>query len=122
METTVTINFAGGTASTDPVQILVQGAQLVLDVTTGVALAAPGLTNLSIRPDLVAFASPPGGQFNGTIGLLLSWSGDDPAVTLNNLAPAEGEPATIVWPAASGPVTQVLTPGTPMTLYGLIGS
>lgn len=120
MESTVTINFAGGTASTQLVQIFVQGAEIGLGITAGVTLTAP-LTNLSIQPGVVAIASPIGGRYDGRIALLLQWSGNDPTVALNNLVPAGGGPATVSWPTATGPETQALTPGTPITLNGLVG-
>jgi hypothetical protein len=120
----VTINFAGGTASTDLVQVLVEHAQVALGLNEGVATGIDfAFTNISICPGAVSFATAAGGTFDGTLTLALQWSGQNPAIMLNNLVPApHGNPATITWPTTQGQETQILTPGTPLTLSGITGS
>lgn len=119
----MTIDFGGGAASTSLVQLFVQHAALALDFNQGVAAnIAGGVTNLSILPGGLSIATTPGAAFSGTLALVLQWTGQDPAVTLNNLALAtHGNPATITWPTANGQETQILTPGTPLTLSGIVG-
>ena len=124
MNAAVTITFAGGTASTNLVQLLVEHAEIALETNDGVATAMDfAFTNISIAPGAVSLATPTGGTFDGTLALVLQWSGQDPAIILNNLVPApHGDPATITWPTATGQETQILTPGTPLTLSGIAGS
>jgi hypothetical protein len=123
MEATVTIDLGGGAASTNLVQLLVQHAAFALAPNQGVACdIASGVTNVSISPGAISIATASGATFSGTLTLLLQWTGQDPAVILNNLVPTHGNPATIAWPAASGPETQILTPGTPLTLSGISGT
>lgn len=124
MNAAVTINFAGGTASTCLVQIFVEHAGVALELNQGVAAGiGSAFTNISIAPGAVWFATATGGAFGGTLTLVLQWSGQDPAILLNNLVPSpHGSPATITWPTAGGQETQVLTPGTPLTLSGIAGS
>lgn len=122
MEASITINFAGGTAATNLVQILVAGGTIALDPRSGVTLAVPGVTNIAVGPGSVGISGPVGGRFSGTLMLLLGWSSGVPSVTLDNLVPTAGNPATITWPTASGLQVQILTPGDPMPLTGLIGS
>jgi hypothetical protein len=119
----VTINFAGGAASTNLVQVFVEHGEFSLELNEGVATGiGSAFTNVSIAPGTVGFATAAGGAFNGTLTLVLQWSGQDPAIILNNLVPApHGNPATITWPTAGGQETQILTPGTPLTLSGIAG-
>jgi hypothetical protein len=120
----VTINLAGGAASTDLVQILVERAEFALELNEGVATGIGcAFTNISICRGAVSFATAAGGVFDGTLILALQWSGEDPVVMLNNLVPVpHGNPATITWPTVHGQETQILTPGTPLTLSGISGS
>lgn len=123
MEAAVTIDLAGGVASASLVRILVQGAAVALGPDEGVTgNIAGGITNISILSGGLSIATAPSAAFGGTVTLALQWTGPAPAVTLDNLAPApHGEPATIRWPTASGQETQILTPGTPLTLSGITG-
>jgi len=108
----VTINFAGGVASTNLVQVILGQAGLALESGRGAPAAVVGLTNTTVHR---------GGAFVGTLALTLSWSGEDPTVTLDNLVPAaHGGPATVSWPTATGLETQVLTPGNALTLSGIV--
>jgi hypothetical protein len=117
----VTIDFAGGVAATSLVQIILGQAVIAPSVNQGVTTGIGSFTNLSVWADQVAFATPVGGVFDGTLSLALGLESEDPTVTLNNLVPsAKGEPATITWPTASGPQVQILMPGNPMTLSGIV--
>jgi hypothetical protein len=80
-----------------------------------------GITNISILGGGLSIATALGGMFDGSLTLALQWTGQDPALTLDNLAPTHGSPATITWPTATRPETQILTPGTPMVLSGIVG-
>jgi len=123
MNAAVTIDFGGGTASAGIVRIAVEQAQVALGLNEGVATGIGGsFTNIAILAGAVSFATAAGGTFGGTLTLMLQWSGQDPAVTLDNLSFAHGNAATITWPTADGQQTQILTPGNPLTLNGIVGS
>lgn len=123
MDALVTIDFAGGVASTSLVQLFLSQAQLSLSTNRGVSTTVVDFPNLAVGAEQVAVATQSGGVFNGTIALQLAWTGDAlPVVTLNNLVVGpHGNPATITWPTAQGPQTQILTPGNPLTLSGIVG-
>ena len=121
MDAQVTINFAGGVASTNLVQVILGQAVLALESVRGALADVVGFTNMTVHPGQVTFAAPTGGAFVWTLALTLSWSGEDPTVTLDNLVPAaHGGPATVSWPTATGLETQVLTPGNALTLSGIV--
>ncbi|MDF2385708.1 hypothetical protein JMG10_29855 [Nostoc ellipsosporum NOK] len=121
MDAQVTINFAGGVASTNLVQVILGQAVLALESVRGALADVMGFTNMTVHPAQVTFATPSGGAFVGTLALTLSWNGEDPTVTLDNLVPsAHGGPATITWPTANGPETQILTTGNALTLSGIV--
>lgn len=120
----VTINFAGGAASASLVQIVVERGEFALGLNDGLATGSGcAFPNISIGSCSLSFATASGGIFDGTLTLGLQWSGPHPAILLSNLDPSpHGNPATITWPTAQGPETQILTPGTPLTLSGIAGS
>ncbi|HWU96176.1 MAG TPA: hypothetical protein VN029_11295 [Sphingomonas sp.] len=123
MNADVTIDFAGGVASTSLVQVSLTGASFGLLTNDGVSTAIP-LPNLAVAAGHLTVATQPGGQFNGKIKLtLLGQASSLPVVTLNNLVPGSQRlPATIAWPSAAGTQTQILTPGDPLTLNGIAWS
>ena len=117
MDAQVTINFAGGIASTNLVQVVLGQAVLALQSVRGALANIVGFTNMTVYPAQIVFATPNGGAFDGA----LSWSGEDPTLTLDNLVQApHGAPATVTWPVAGGTETQILTPGNPLTLSGIV--
>ncbi|WP_137861335.1 MULTISPECIES: hypothetical protein [unclassified Sphingomonas] len=122
MDAQVTINFAGGVASTNLVQVMLGQAVLALESLRGASASVVGFTNMTVYAERVTFATQSGGVFDGSLSLVLSWHGGDPSVTLDNLvpAPSHGNPATITWPTGSGQETQILTPGNALTLSGIV--
>lgn len=123
MNADVTIDFAGGVASTSLVQVSLTGASFGLLTNDGVSTVIP-LPNLAVAAGHLTVATQQGGQFNGKIKLtLIGQASSLPVVTLNNLVPgSQGLPATIAWPGATGTQTQILTPGDPLTLNGITWS
>ena len=121
MDAQVTINFAGGIASTNLVQVVLGQAVLALQSVRGALANIVGFTNMTVYPAQIVFATPNGGAFDGTLALTLSWSGEDPTLTLDNLVQApHGAPATVTWPVAGGTESQILTPGNPLALSGIV--
>lgn len=122
MNAPVMIDFAGGAAATSPVQLRPIGGSFVLQANQRTAAAVAGFTSIAMLPGGVSFACAVGGIFDGTLAMVLEWSGQDPQIVLDNLVPAaHGGPATISWPTATGQETQILSPGNPLTLTGIIG-
>lgn len=123
MDAPIMIDFAGGTAATSPVRVVPVDASFVLQANAQTVAAIAGFTSIAILPDGISFATAVGGVFEGTLTMVLQWSGADPQIALDNLVPgAHGGPATISWPTPTGEETQILSPGTPLTLTGIVGS
>lgn len=120
----VTIDFAGGVAMNNLVQIQVGEALIALEASRGVSTTVVAFPNLSVSGEEVGVATVSGGVFEGTLALVLSCDGQtDPVVTLKNLVPGPGgNPTTITWPCATMPQTQVLMPDNPLTLSGIVAN
>lgn len=121
MNATITVNFAGGAATTSEIELTVTGASIAVTQTGGLSLNGMSVPAIAIEPGAVTFACMPGASFPGRLALPLALSGPAPAITLNNLAQAHN-PATVSWPTAYSLQTQILTPGDPLVLTGIIGS
>ena len=123
MSAQITINFGGGTATSSRVAIVQTDATISPNPQTGVSVAmASALTNITVLSNQVAIATALNAAFDGSLTLSIAWSSGDPAVTLDNLQSSANSPATATWPTAAGPQTQILTPGNPLTLSGLVSS
>lgn len=124
MSALITINFAGGTAASNNVFVILTDCTVAPSAQNGVVVAmASGLTNISILSGQVSIATATGGKFDGSVAIEIDWStGSQPMVTLNNLQNGTSNPATVTWPTAGGPETQILTPGDPMPLTGIVSS
>lgn len=124
MSALITINFAGGTAASNNVFVILTNCAVAPGAQSGVVVAmASGLTNISIFAGQVGIATATGGKFDGSVAIEISWSaGSQPIVTLNNLQNSTTNPATVTWPTAGGPETQILSPGDPMVLTGIVDS
>ncbi|MDF7777505.1 hypothetical protein P1X14_19780 [Sphingomonas sp. AOB5] len=124
MSAMVSIDMAAGVASTNVVQLLFGQAEIALGANQGVSCSIIGIANIAITPESVTFATVTGGCFNGSLAMALQlYPSEEPTITLNNLVPGQnGYPATISWPTASGLQTQILTPGNPLTLCGIVSS
>jgi hypothetical protein len=123
MSALITINFAGGTATSPGVEVVLTDCQVAPGVNSGVTVAmASALTNISVVGGQIVISTAVGGQFNGSVAIQISWgSGKTPSVTLNNLHNSASSPATVSWPTAIGPQTQILAPGDPISLSGIVG-
>lgn len=121
MSASVMVNFAGGSATSPDVELVLTDCELTLGANAGVTVAmASALTNITITGTQIAISTAVGGQFNGSVAIQVSWgSGRTPSLTLNNLHGA-GSPATVTWPTSIGPQTQILGPGFPMSLVGIV--
>jgi hypothetical protein len=83
------------------------------------ASVASALT-ISVLATEVSVATAYGAQSNGTLQMAISWkTGQQPAVTLNNLQNSPSSPATETSPTATSPMTKILTPGVPMPLTNI---
>ena len=122
MTATITINFGGGTATASSVEVLLQNCTVNVNAQAGVSLTmASAVTNVTVLQGQIAIATAYGALFNGSLSLAIGWqSGQQPQVTLNNLQNSQGSPATVIWPTASGPAAQILSPGSPMTLSNIV--
>ncbi|HXC55140.1 MAG TPA: hypothetical protein VNU97_07590 [Rhizomicrobium sp.] len=123
MTASITINFANGVAASNTVDVMLTNCTVSAGLNSGVTVAmASALTNVTVTSTQVAVATALNAQFNGSVTIAIGWtSGQQPEVTLNNLLNNSG-PATVTWPTASGPQTQILTPGDPMALAGIVDS
>ena len=121
MSALVTINFAGGSATSPGVEVVLTDCEVAPGANAGVTVAmASALTNISIASAQIVISTAVGGQFNGSVAIQISWdSGRMPSVTLNNLHNDAG-PAMVTWPTAIGPQTQILVSGFPMSLSGIV--
>ncbi|MGH6616991.1 hypothetical protein [Sphingomonas sp.] len=124
MTALITINFANGTAASNGVDVLLTNCQVAPGADYGVVVAmASALTNISVFNSQVVISTATSALFNGSLTIQISWkSGAEPSVTLNNLHNSGGSPATVSWPTESGPQTQILSPGDPQTLSGIVNS
>lgn len=121
MSASVMINFAGGSATSPGVEMVLSDGEIVLGANAGVTVAmASALTNITITGTQIVISTAVGGQFNGSVAIQVSWdSGRTPSLTLNNLQYGTS-PATVTWPTAGGPQTQILGPGFPISLSGIV--
>lgn len=121
MSALVTINFAGGSATSPGVEVVLTDCEVALGANAGVTVAmASALTNIAIVSGQVVISTAVGGQFNGSVAIQISWgSGRTPSVTLNNLH-GGSSPAMVTWPTAVGPQTQILGLGGPISLSGIV--
>ncbi|MGK6319616.1 hypothetical protein [Sphingomonas sp. DT-204] len=124
MSALITINFAGGSATSPGVEVVLTDCQVAPGANSGVTVAmASALTNITVVAAQIVISTAVGGQFNGSIAIPISWdSGQTPSVTLNNLHNSAGSPAMVTWPTKAGPETQILSPGDPMSLSGIVSS
>ncbi len=122
MSASVMINFAGGSATSPGVEVVLSDCEVALGANAGVTVAmASALTNITITGAQIVISTAVGGQFNGSIAIQISWgSGRTPSLTLNNLQHGAGSPATVTWPTAIGPQTQILGLGFPISLAGIL--
>jgi hypothetical protein len=122
MSASISINFANAIAVSNSVTIVFQDATVSPGLQNGVAVAmASALTNVTVLSGEVMFATATSAQFNGSIAIAIAWTdGHTPTVTLNNLQNSGSNHAMVTWPTSAGPQTQILTPGDPMPLTGII--
>ena len=122
MSAEITIFFAGGSATGERVSILVTQGSVQLAGNAGLIVELKsGFANVSATSSEVAFATSAGAKFAGTLALVIEWQTQEvPAVTLNNLSNAANMPTKVTWPTKEGPQTQILTPGNPMPLSGIV--
>jgi hypothetical protein len=118
---TITINFAKGAATVNEVVVSLTNSSVSLSQDYGASVAmASAMTNITVLANQVTFATAYNAQFNGTMQMQITWTtGQEPAVTLDNLQNAPGSAATVTWPTATQPVTQYLSPGVAMPLTGI---
>lgn len=124
MSALITINFAGGSATSPGVEVMLTDCQVAPGVNSGVVVAmASALTNITVVGAQIVISTAVGGQLNGSVAIQISWSsGQTPSVTLNNLRNNAGSPAMVTWPTKGGPQTQILSPGDPISLSGIVSS
>jgi hypothetical protein len=127
MSAAITVDLAGGTATATEVSIVLANAQIVLDLDQAMALTArsgskgSGPTNLSVQSGQVSIAAGIGARLDAQLVLNIDWQpGEFPEITLNNLENPQASPATATWPTSGGLSTQILTPGNPLFLSGLV--
>lgn len=124
MYASITVDFAGGSAVTNLVQLRLGQAVVALRQDDGVtAQFSSGITNLAVETQSVSLATGLKAEFTGTITLTIEWtSSQEPSVVLDNLSNAPATPATVTWPTQTVPQTEILTPGEPLTLSGISGT
>lgn len=124
MNASITINLAGGTATSNNVFVELANSAVAPGSSDGVVVAmASALTNVSVFSAEITVATASGAQFSGSIAIPISWtSSETPTVTLNNLLNPTGSPATVTWPTENGPEVQILSPGDPLVLSGIVSS
>lgn len=123
MSATITINFANGTATANSVFVLLSNATVNLGDDPGVTLAlTSAVTNIVVASNSVAIATELNAKFDGSLSLSIDWaSGAQPAVTLENLAASSSSnPATVLWPTASGIQAQNLPSDFAVVLTGIV--
>ncbi|HEX8380452.1 MAG TPA: hypothetical protein VF619_07885 [Allosphingosinicella sp.] len=127
MSATITVDFAGGSAAATEISVVLANARFVLDLNQATALTArsgprgSGPTNLSAQSGRVSIASGIGARLDATLALTIEWQPPDtPEITLNNMENPPNSPATVTWPTSGGPATQILAPGNPLPLNGLV--
>lgn len=108
-----------GEATATTVQFLVSGAA-TWGFSSVSALSIYGtlsITSLAATAKALNLGMPPGSALNFTVTIPIELqSAEAPTVEVNNLT---GN-ITATWPTADGPQTQVLAPGDPTTLSGLV--
>ncbi|HEY4940852.1 MAG TPA: hypothetical protein VII56_05445 [Rhizomicrobium sp.] len=124
MSANVTINFASGSATSSTVEVMLSGCTISPSAVAGASVSmASALTNISVFAGQVMIATAYNAQFNGSLTMAIGWtSGQQPSVTLNNISNPSNSPATVMWPTANGPQIQILSPGNPLTLNGIVSS
>lgn len=122
MSALVTINFAGGSATSPGVEVLLADCAVAPGADAGVTVAmASALTNIAITSAQIVIATAVGAQFNGSVAIQIAWhSGQTPRLTLNNLQIGTDGPATVTWPTPVGPQTQLLVSGNPLLLSDIV--
>jgi hypothetical protein len=117
---TITITLNGATATTSiSVSLLNGSATYALKSSEGVQVAGSCTFNaLLITADALNFGVSPGTTFYGSLVLNVIPSGTNPPVIL--VDKLDVDMATVTYPTEDGPVTQVLTPGTPVALAGFV--
>ncbi|OWJ63607.1 hypothetical protein [Inquilinus limosus] len=122
MSALIRIDFAGGTATSGNVSVVLTDCTVAPSAQNGVVVAmASALTNISVLSDQVTIATTTGAQFNGSVAIAISWvEGGQPSVALDNLQIGGGNPATVTWSTSGGPETQILASGDPLALVGIV--
>lgn len=118
----ITISLNNCQAASSVVSVLLPGnsGQLALSPTQGVAINGPfSFQTVLVTQSELAFGAAPGTVFDGelTLNLQPTQPGVPPAVLLTGLSSGS---ATVSYLTASGPATQPLTSGDPLTLTGFV--
>ena len=121
MDPVITVKLTKAVAQTNLVGFALTGASFVLDRGTAAVLTfSGGVTNCTLLDRQIYIATGVGAQMSGSLVIAIAprtgKSRPTPTFVVSNITFSA---ATITWPTDDGPITQTLTPGTPMSLAGL---
>ena len=118
--TQITINFSDVTLSSTTSSIQLTGVSYELNVAEGLSIAGTvTFSSMYVTTGAISFNVTSGTSFNAAVQAKVTSNtpGDPPMIEVTNFAGT----VTVTWPTATGPQTQTLESGNPMTLSGYVG-
>lgn len=116
---TITINFQNTNLTTTTSQISIQNGAFALDTVSGLSMTGTiSFSTLYVTSGAINFNVETGTTFNATVVAPVSPAqGAAPVLEITNFSGT----VTVMWPTASGPQTQTVMSGDPITLNGFVG-
>lgn len=116
----ITVNFSNATLSSTTSSILLTGGSYGLAVADALSISGTvTFSSMYITTGAISFNVASGTSFNAQVEANVSSAaaGTPPAIEVTNFSGT----VTVTWPTATGPQTQTLESGNPLTLSGYVG-
>jgi hypothetical protein len=118
--TQITINFSNVTLFSTNSSIQLTGGTYGLDVSEGLSISGTvSFSSMYVTTGAISFNVTSGTAFNAQVEAKVtsSTAGTPPSIEVTNFSGT----VTVTWPTATGPQTQTIESGNPMTLSGYVG-
>lgn len=118
--TQITINFSNVTLSSTNSSIQLTGGAYALDVAEGLSISGTvTFSSMYVTTGAISFNVTSGTAFNAAVQAKVTsnTAGTAPQIEVTNFTGT----VTVTWPTQTGPQTQTLESGNPMTLSGYVG-
>lgn len=118
--TQITINYSSVTLSSTTSSIQLTGGCFGLDIDEGLSISGTvSFSSMYVVTGAIVFNVESGTAFNAAVQAKVTsnTAGTPPSIEVTNFTGT----VTVTWPTSTGPQTQTLESGNPMTLSGFVG-